>query len=303
MSDSADRRRFLLWKTLGTLLEQLPVQVAVHLAEPIGWLASYKKGPTRDTVEANLRAILEDGSTTTLDEALLQRWVRRYYASYARYWAEGATLPAIHPGIVHSRGMFVEGEDHIREAIALGKGVVIALPHIGSWEWGGAQLARIGFPMTAVAEELEPPELFSWFVEKREAIGLIIEPLNADAGKKLLATLRDGGVVGLLCDRDLVGDGIEVTLLGQDAKLPAGPATIALRTGAVLLPGVAYSGPGRDHSIYVGPPIDVTRQGKLRSDITRITQLLADEMTALIRRAPEQWHVFVPPFQEKPSSS
>ena len=175
--------------------------------------------------------------------------------------------------------------------------VNIALPHIGSWEWGGSYLDSLGLGMTAVAEDLEPPELFAWFRAKREAIGIRIEPLDEHAGTVLLQTLKDGGVIGLLCDRDIQGNGIEVEFFGEQVRLPAGPATLALRTGATLVAAACYSGPGRDHFAVVTPPIAAERQGRLRADVTRITQLLAVELEGLIRRAPEQWHVLQPRFE------
>ena len=288
----ADRRRYLLWRTLGTVLEQLPVALAVHVASAIGWLVALLPTRTRQAAEANLRLIIEQGSDEAADPAVVRRWVRRYYASYARYWAEGATLPAIGLGAVSQQITFVEGADELRAAHAKGKGVILGLPHVGSWEWGGAFLAHVGMPMTAVAERLEPAELFEWFVSKREAIGLHIEPLDDDAGRSILAVLRRGGIVGLLCDRDITGDGIEVELLGQRTRMPAGPATLALRTGATLLAGCVYSGPGDQHQAYVSAPIPTERQGRLRADVQRVSQLLADELGGFIRRSPEAWHVF-----------
>jgi lauroyl/myristoyl acyltransferase len=145
--------------------------------------------------------------------------------------------------------------------------------------------------MTAVAEVLEPPALFEWFKAKREAIGISVAPLDDQAGTALLAKLKAGGVAGLLCDRDLLGNGIEVEFFGCRVTMPAGPATLALRTGATLVAAACYSGPGRDHHAVVTPPLDAARTGRLREDVTRVTQLLAHELEGLIRRAPEQWHV------------
>ena len=295
---AADRRRFLLWKSLGTVLQYLPVQFAVRVAQIAGWLVALRATPTRSVAEDNLRTILESDSDAAIDEKVLRRWLRRYYASYARYWAEGATLPAMDAGTAHGRIMFVEGEEIIRAAVAKGKGVIVALPHIGSWEWGGALVARLGFPMTAIAEELEPPELFQWFVDQRQAVGLIIEPLDHNAAKRISQTLRAGGLVGLLCDRDIVGDGITADLLGRSTSIPAGPAMLALRTDAELRAGVVSSGPGNQHCVHIVGPIDTERQANLRSDVMRVTQNLADTLSDLIRRTPEQWHVFVPAFRD-----
>ena len=144
------------------------------------------------------------------------------------------------------------------------------------------------------AEQLEPPELFDHFVAQREAMGLTIVPLGAESGASVLQTLRAGGLVGLLCDRDIVGNGIEVELFGEKTTMPAGPAVLAMRTGAVLLTAAVYSGPGRDHHAVVHGPIDTGRTGSFRADVRRITQEIADRFEGLIRRAPEQWHVFQP---------
>jgi KDO2-lipid IV(A) lauroyltransferase len=178
--------------------------------------------------------------------------------------------------------------------MASGKGVVLALPHVGSWEYGGTFLAAVGYPMTSVAERIEPPELFEYFVDQRAAMGLTIVPLDATSGGVVMRTLRDGGLVGLLCDRDLLDNGIDVEFFGEKTTMPAGPATLAMRTGATLLTAAVYSGPGQDHHAVVGAPIDLTRSGALRTDVSRVTQEIADRFEGLIRRAPEQWHVFQP---------
>ena len=110
----------------------------------------------------------------------------------------------------------------------------------------------------------------------------------------MLRALRDNRIVCLLSDRDIEGDGVEVEFFGERTTLPGGPATLALRTGATLLPAAVYFRPGRDHLGVVRPPIEVERAGRLREDIARITQVLAHELEALIRAAPEQWHLLQP---------
>jgi KDO2-lipid IV(A) lauroyltransferase len=296
VSPSADRRRYLLWRTLGYLLERLPVDFAVAVAERIGWAASFVGTGGRDAARSNVRRIIEHGSSVPVDERVLDRWVRRSFASYGRYWAEGATLPVQSGARVLERIKIVEGSDHLDQAMAAGRGCIIALPHIGSWEWGGAMLAQMGYPMTAIAEELEPPELFDYFVAKREQMGLHIEALGPEAGRTVMGVLREGGLVGLLCDRDIEGTGVDVELLGTKTTMPAGPATLALRTGAALLVAVIYSGPGHHHVALISAPVTFERQGRLREDVQMLTQKVADQLSGFIRRAPEQWHVFSDPF-------
>ena len=292
----ATNARVALFKTLGGAMERLPERFDVALASRLALLYGRRSESAAANLRRNLSHALRHGDDA-LDEELLNRFVTRGFASYGQYWAEGAKLPGIEPEKVFARFRIGEGLEHLYDAKAKGLGTIIALPHIGSWEWGGSFLNSLGLGMTAVAEDLEPPELFAWFKEKRESIGIRIEPLDEHAGTVLLATLKEGGVIGLLCDRDIQGNGIPVNFFGESVALPAGPATLALRTGATLVGAACYSGPGEDHFAVITPPIDTSRTGRLREDVTRITQLVANELEGLIRRAPEQWHILQPRFE------
>jgi phosphatidylinositol dimannoside acyltransferase len=291
----AGQARVALFKTVGAVMEALPERVDVGLAMAIAQTFGHRNDGARANLASNLRHILAPPGEQ-VDDELLDEFVERGFRSYGQYWAEGAKLPGIKPARVFERFIIAEGLEHLQRAKERGKGLIIALPHIGSWEWGGSFLNSIGMGMTAVAEELEPPALFEWFKEKRESIGIRVEPLNDKAGATLLATLRAGGVVGLLCDRDIQGNGIEVDFFSERVTLPAGPATLALRTDATLVAAACYSGPGRDHFAAVTPPINTARTGKLREDVRHVTQLVAHELEGLIQRAPEQWHVLEPRF-------
>ncbi len=290
----AGRARVAVFRSLGALIERVPESVAVSIGRRVA--SSLRLPAARRNLAANLAHAL--GEPADVPGALVERFVGRALASYGQYWAEGAKLPALPATTISDRFQIVEGRGYLDAAHDAGAGVVVALPHVGSWEWGGAFLAQIGMPMTAVAEALEPPALFDWFKAKRESIGITIEPLDAHAGTVLLDTLRRGGVVGLLCDRDLVGNGIPVDFFGERVTLPAGPATLALRTGATLVAAACYAGPGRDHYAVVTPPIPAERLGRLRDDVARVTQAIAVELEGLIRRAPEQWHVLQPRFDQ-----
>jgi KDO2-lipid IV(A) lauroyltransferase len=140
---------------------------------------------------------------------------------------------------------------------------------------------------------LDPPEVFEWFADMRRSFGMHVVPLGPDAGGAVIRALKDNHVVCLLCDRDIGGGGIDVEFFGERTKLPGGPATLALRTGAPLIPTAAYF-QGRGHLGVCRPAIPTEREGKLRDDVARITQLVAHELEELIRFAPEQWHLLQP---------
>ncbi len=278
---------------LGRMLAAVPEPVALAGARVAGDLLYLRRADQRATVAANLRRVVGGDPDDPADAAVLDRWARRAFHAYARYWVEGARLASTPPRVVLQR-THVQGLHHLVDGMAAGKGVIMALPHVGSWEYGGAFLAASDLPMTSVAERVEPPELYRYFVEQRAAIGLTVIPLDADAGRAILAELRRGRLVGLLSDRDIEGTGVDVEFFGEKTTMPAGPAALAIRSGARLVTGAVYSGPGKDHRGVVEPPIDLTRRGSLRADVSRITQEIACRFEGLIRRAPEQWHVFQP---------
>jgi lauroyl/myristoyl acyltransferase len=191
-------------------------------------------------------------------------------------------------------GFTLANREHLDAAVAGGRGVILALPHVGGWEHAGAWLAGQGLPPTVVVEPVEPPELFEWFADVRRRLGMTVVPLGPDAGPAVMRALRAGGVICLLCDRDLAGDGIPVEFFGEETTLPAGPATLALRTGAPIVPAAVYFGPDGRHDAVVLPPVPAEREGRLRDDVRRVTQDLARQFEDLIRVAPEQWHLLQP---------
>ena len=223
-----------------------------------------------------------------------RRAVDDVFASYGRYWLELFHLPADARRGEVAANFSVEGYERITDALDAGRGVILALPHLGGWEWAAAWMAEQGHELLAVVEALEPPELLEWFAEQRAAMGLEVVPLGPGVSTALLRALRDNRIVCLLCDRDLPGDGVEVEFFGERTTIPAGPALLALRTGAALLPTAVYFGPGRSHRAVVGEAVPVARAADLRGDIDRISQDLAGRLEALITAAPEQWHLLQP---------
>jgi KDO2-lipid IV(A) lauroyltransferase len=241
----------------------------------------------------------------TLSGLRLRRAVQAAYDSYARYWLESFRLPHLSRRAV-ARGMRVEGYEHVTDALAAGNGVILALPHLGGWEWAGRWLVDNGLRVTVVVERLDPPELFDWFVGLRRRLGMNVVALGPDVGTEVLAALRRNEIVCLLCDRDLQRTGVPVEFFGERTTLPGGPATLALRTGAPVLPTAVYfADAGRfdsdGHLGVVRPPLDTGRRaGGLRADVARVTQDLAGELEYLIRREPTQWHLLQPNWPSDP---
>ncbi len=266
----------------------MPAPVTLAAARAIG-AAAWAVLPDRRAVVARHMARATEGGLTPVGA---RRASREAFVSYARYWVESLRLARTSPAEVDGR-FTIDGRHHLEEARAAGRGAVLALPHLGGWDVGGWWLARQGFPVSVVVESLEPAEVFQWFVALRRRLGLSVIPLGGGAGTAVLAALRANHMVCLLCDRDIGGRGVEVEFFGERTTLPAGPATLALRAGTVVLPTAVYfEGPG--HHAVVEPPVAAERSGRLRDDVARLTQATATALEGLIRRAPEQWHLFQP---------
>jgi phosphatidylinositol dimannoside acyltransferase len=227
----------------------------------------------------------------SLDAQQLDTQIAKAFDSYAQYWVDSFRLTGRTTAEVDA-GFRVDGAHHIDEALALGKGAILAMPHIGAWDYGGAWVAH-HWPLTVVAERLEPPELFDWFCQQRQANHLKMVALGPEAGPVLLSALRKNELIGLLCDRDIAGGGIEAEFFGERTTFPAGPATLSLRTGAAILPNAVFQEGALAHGV-IRPPLQFERSSKLRADISALTQLLVSELETLIRMAPEQWHVLQP---------
>jgi lauroyl/myristoyl acyltransferase len=268
---------------------RVPSPALGPLARLGGTSAALPDATRRMLVARHLRRA--DPSLTGL---ALRRAVNRTFESYAAYWLEAFRLPTLTPAELDA-GMSYEGYEHLERSLHRGKGTILVLPHLGGWEWTGFWFTRVvGVPITAVVERLEPPELFEWFTEFRTRLGMHIVPLGADAGREVIKALKRNDLVCLLSDRDIDGSGVPVEFFGERTTLPAGPATLALRTGADLVPGAMFQQPRGGHHAVVRPPMAVERRGGLREDVARITQDIAHELESLIRIDPTQWHLMSP---------
>ena len=277
------------YRAAAAVARTLPAGLVDRAGEALGAAATLVTPVRRQLMARNI----ERAHGRALAPAELRRSVRRAYATYGRYWAESFRLPGASRAHLDAAFSWT-GHEHIVRSIAGGKGPLIVLSHLGGWEWAAFWITQVeGLGLTAVVEPVEPPELFDFFVELRGSMGVNVVPLGPSAGTEVIRAVNRGDVICLLTDRDIDGTGVVVDFFGERTTMPAGAATLALRTGAPLLPTAIYFD-GRGHRAVVGPPVPAERRGRLREDVRRTTQDLADALEAVIRRAPEQWHLMQP---------
>jgi KDO2-lipid IV(A) lauroyltransferase len=239
-------------------------------------------------LEKNLCRVL--GKDTVDDE--IRVLSKRVMRSYMRYWLEAFRLPEMSRERILG-GMNITGHEKLFAAVDSGRGVILALPHMGNYEQAGAWLVYSGYSFTTVVERLKPESLFKRFVAFREGLGMEVLALTgSDAAVfgTLARRLRAGKAICLVADRDLSGTGVEVAFFGRPARLPGGPAALAVQTGAPLMPVTLwYEGKGWGTRVHEEIPVpeDGTRQDK----IAAMTQRLARAYEEGIAAHPEDWHM------------
>jgi phosphatidylinositol dimannoside acyltransferase len=218
--------------------------------------------------------------------------IRASLVSYARYWREAFRLPSMdHRALGRQMHDRVQGNENIVSALDAGRGAVLALPHSGNWDMAGVWLVYAHGTFTTVAERLKPESLYRRFIDYRESLGFEVLPLSGGERKPyevLAERLRDNRLVCLMAERDLTRTGVQVDFFGAPTRMPAGPARLAIDTGAALISVHSWF-EGSGWGIHMRPPLDTTS-----GDVATITQMLADQFAAGIAAYPADWHMLQP---------
>lgn len=277
------------------VVRMLPEPAARAVFDRIADQLHRRNPPSVQRLRSNLLRVRPD-----LDAAGLEELTHAGVRSYLRYWCESFRLPTWDKDdlVIRTR---VLGEEHIRGPQEAGRGVVVALPHMGNWDWAGAWATSTGMPLSTVAERLRPERLYDEFVAYRRSLGMEILPLTGSesAYPRLSEIVRGGGLVCLLADRDLSRTSVEVTLCGQPARMPRGPAMLARDTGAPLVP-VTLAYRGRDLELNIREPVPhLEGPDGLHTMMQRVADVFSEGITA----DPQDWHMMQRVFVEDLGSS
>jgi KDO2-lipid IV(A) lauroyltransferase len=278
------------WK----LICRLPLSWSQWAFTAVADIAWRRQGPKVQVLEANLHRVLSySQGRPDVDGKELRTLSRAALRSYARYWLEVFRLPVIPVERLVS-GMHInpEGEAELFANLKAGRGVVIALPHMGNFEQAGGWVVGAGAgSFTTVAERLRPESVYEAFVRIRERLGMEVLPLTGNQGPfgTLAQRLRAGGLVCLVSDRDLKESGIEVEMFGEKARIAA-TAALAVHTGAALMP-VATWFEGDDWGAHIYPEIPVPASGTRAEKVMVLSQQLARTFEAGIAEHPQDWHM------------
>jgi KDO2-lipid IV(A) lauroyltransferase len=270
---------YLIYSLAWRIIRLLPEKSAYRLGDAIARYAVRRDGRRVRRLRSNMSIVSGISSGVELEQ-LLDRAMR----SNLRYWIDTFRFPSWTPARIRST-VEVFNRSTFDTLIAQGEGLVIALPHSGNWDHAGAFFSADGHPVVTVAEHLKPERLFRKFLAYREAMGMEVLDLDGRVTKTLQDRLREGRLVALVSDRDLSASGVEVSFFGRRAKFPAGPAKLALETGAPLITAhITYTEIG----IAVHFSDRIETQGKSVEDIV---QSIAENFEHEIDKRPEDWHM------------
>jgi len=270
----------LAWKLIGYLPEKSAYKLA-NLASD--WI--YKKnGKGIKRLRSNYRRVRPNISEVEL-EALTKLGMR----SYMRYWFDTFRLNKWSKERIIQTTK-VNDEHLLRDPIAKKLGCIVALPHAGNWDHAAAYFCSTGINLTTVVEQLKPEAIFKKFLDYRQSIGIEAISHKEKSVPILTQRLKDGKLIALIADRDMSRNGVEVDFLGGVAKMPSGPALLALKTGAPLITAyISYLPSGIE--IFFDETISLPTSGSEAEKIKLITQSIADNFARKIEENPVDWHM------------
>lgn len=296
MSPLRDRAQLTAFRLGWRTVRLLPEGAAYRLFDALAARSHRRGGRPVDRMRSNYALVRPE-----LDAAALDALVREGMRSYLRYWCDAFRLADRSTDDLAAMVRCV-GDGPVRELIAAGQGQVLFLGHLGNWDTAGAWATCHLSPVTTVAERLRPEELYAEFLAFRERLGMTILPLTG-AGNvfgRLQRAVRDGALVPLLSDRDLTSTGVEVDFCGHRASMAAGPAALAVGTGAPLRPvSVHYeqhpdrpAGPAAYRVVITfGDAVVDPGTGTKAERIRAMTQQCADFLAAAVTEHTADWHM------------
>jgi KDO2-lipid IV(A) lauroyltransferase len=270
---------FVGWR----LVRALPEKSAYSLFENIGKIVLSRNGAQMKRLRSNLQRVVPSNSPDAMN-----RLMRAAVSSSMRYWCDTFRSSDWSKSRI-STTVTTTREELLTAPMKDGRGVVVALPHAGNWDHAGFYFCGMGFPLVTVAERVKPEALFNKFLEYRQNMGMEVLPLDGRSMGMLLQRAREGALIALVSDRDLSRSGVDVTFFGHPARMPAGAALLAIRTGIPLITAfVSYTNTGI-HIEFNSVPIP--SHGTEAERVTTVVQECADLFAKGIIAHPQDWHM------------
>ena len=256
---------FVGWR----IVRAMPEKSAYSLFESIGRIVLSRNGARMKRLRSNLQRVVPSYGSDAMDQLM-----RAAVSSNMRYWCDTFRCSDWSKSRILTT-VTVTGEDLLTVPMKDGRGVVVSLPHAGNWDHAGFYFCAMGFPLVSVVERVKPEALFNKFVEYRQNMGMEVLALDGRSMGTLMQRAREGALIALVSDRDLSRSGVDVTFFGHPARMPAGAALLAIRTGIPLITAfVSYTNTG----IHIEfNSVAIPTQGTEAERVTTVVQECADQ--------------------------
>ena len=290
-----------MWKYLLLLFSvhvvgRLPARVLYGVSNLAGELAYILFGRVRRNVWDNMRHVM--GPATPKGE--VRRAARQVFRNTARYYADLIRRPRLDIQRFFERQLVYHGfEEHLTPALEQGKGVIMASAHFGNAELVVQGLIPLGVKALALTEPLDPPALSRLVHRLRSGVGHTFLPVSFTNVKAALRYLKAGGLVALMCDRDIEGRSLRVPFFDAPASVPVGAVELAMRTGAAVVPTFSHQRHGNRYEVFVEPPLELARTGDFQHDLQTNVCRLLKRFEPHLRSDPGQWTVLEAVWEDK----
>lgn len=260
----------------------LPEPAALAVGRALGTFIFRASRRYRTVAVENLALVFGE----TWDERRIHDTARATFQNIAMNLVEFLRFPGMDPARLDTL-IRVEGEEHLREALARGRGVLAITAHYGNFEMFGAAFAHRGYPLSVIARNADDDKTNDLINSIRARMGYRVFA-RKNAATRSIRVLRRNEILGVLPDQNDL-EGIFVPFFGRPAATTRGPAVMALRTGATVLPAFIHRAPDDTHTVTIYPPLDYQNTDDPEQDIYDLTLKINQAIETAIREHPDQW--------------
>jgi Kdo2-lipid IVA lauroyltransferase/acyltransferase len=270
---------FTLLRVLAGCARTLPRQQALSLGAQLGKIGALLLPKRRRLAQENLRLAFPELSTEQADQHITELFRHLGISGMEMLRLDLLTDKDL------EQLFSVQGLEHLRQAYAMGKGVILLSGHIGFWEVGSFFFPRLGFPASYVAKRMKNPHVDNYFTQMREACGASgIDKKNG--ARKILRALLDKRAVAVLIDQHAgKADSVIIDFLGRPAYTTTVITRLAMKQQVPVVPIFVVRRPDNTYDVRIEPILRLDPEG----DVTTNTQLLTAPIERAIHRDPAQW--------------
>lgn len=289
--------KFLAFWIVFRIIGRLPRPVITAIADIAAAIGYRVAKAARENVHDNLRHVMPTASPKKLD-----RIAKQVFRNVAYYYAELAYLPRLDPRTFLENDLTLHGvRERLVPTIQSGQGAIMLSGHYGNPELVLQAVLPLGIRGFAVTEPVEPPALARMLNEIRSSHGVRFMPVGIPGVKQLLRTIREGGAVALMGDRDIEGPRMRLPFFGRETWMPTGPVEVALRTGAPIFPSFSVRRGKYKLEAWLEEPMQIERTDDFQADVRTMALMWIARYEDYLRREPHQWAVFERLWDDSPT--